>query len=196
MRSPNGRGSGSAIAITLLLALTMAPTAVAARQVSLASPPDTATEVDSGVLFAGGAGFANGSAKVAGSTGSEAGLAWTFMLAGQKNGWRTFSAELQVEPFDVPNTQRAEQFSSVNVIVSGYLGPLGLGLGYQRRSWGGEDVWVDSDGGVSIQITLAPKMIRRGGWAISPDLFMRFSSGDEIGTSSLGARVLVGRLAR
>lgn len=46
-----------------------------------------------------------------------------------RRGYRTFSVEVEVEPVEVPNTERDERFSSVNLGVSGYLGPLGFGLG-------------------------------------------------------------------
>jgi hypothetical protein len=116
-------------------------------------------------------------------------------MAGVKsNGFRNFSIDLQIEPFEVQNPQRDERYSSLSVVVSGYLGPVGLGLGWQQRTWSGTDVWVESDGGIALQLTAALPELPVGSWAASPDAFVRLSGGDEISTTSLGLRVLFGRL--
>jgi hypothetical protein len=195
---PRPRGP-SGVTWVLVLALGATASAGVAAQ---AAPENQAQDVEgsdrqpAAIFFGVGGGFSQGTAKVSGSTGRASAFAYTFVLGGVQGRRRLFTLEVHNEPFEVPNPVRAEHFSSLAVIVSGYLGPLGLGLGYQNRSWGGEDPWVDTDGGIAVQFTLAPIVADWRGWAVSPDFYMRFSGGDEIATSSMGVRVMLGRLAR
>jgi hypothetical protein len=148
-----------------------------------------------GLFLGGGVNFTQGSTKIGGDTGSKFGVGFTGIMAGVKSdGFRNFSIDLQIEPFEVQNPQRDERYSSLSVVVSGYLGPVGLGLGWQQRTWSGTDVWVESDGGIALQLTAALPELPVGSWAASPDAFVRLSGGDEISTTSLGLRVLFGRL--
>lgn len=148
-----------------------------------------------GVFLGGGIALAQGSTEIGGDTGRKFGVGFMGIVAGMKsNGLRNFSIEVQVEPFGVKNPQRDERYSSVSAVVSGYLGPVGLGLGWQQRSWTGTDVWVESDGGIALQVTVALPLVPVGSWAASPDAFLRLSGGDEIATSSFGVRVPFGRL--
>ncbi|HSM04646.1 MAG TPA: hypothetical protein VK858_08480 [Longimicrobiales bacterium] len=112
------------------------------------------------------------------------------------NGFRLFSFEVEVEPFKVQNPQRDERYSSISVLAGGYLGPVGLGLGWQHRSWSGSDVWRDSDGGLAVQFMAALPLVAFGNWALSPDVFLRLAGGSEISTTGFGVRVPFGRILR
>lgn len=187
----------TATAITLVALVAAAGAPLVAQ--SSASEPGAAPEtVDTRRIFVGaGPSFAQAGTSVGGATGSKAGLGFGGTIARVKpSGYRSLSLDVQYEPFEVQNPQRDERFSSVSFVVSGYLGPLGLGLGWQQRLWSGGDIWVESDGWIALQVTLAAPVGAWRGWGLAPELFLRLAGGDEISTSSFGARVMVGRFLR
>ena len=187
MSGTNTMASSVGRAGPLLLALAFAATPLAAQEEAGGRE----------AFLGGGIGLARGSTKVGGDSGSTFGVGFLGVFTVVKNnGFRLFSLEVEVEPFAVQNPQRDERYSSISVVAGGYLGPVGLGLGWQHRSWSGTDVWRNSDGGLAVQFMAALPLVAFGDWAISPDLFLRLAAGSEISTTGFGVRVPFGRILR
>jgi len=181
--------------LAILLAIASPPLSAQEPTVDEDGGGDQPTDTRRGTFLGGGIAVAHASTKIGGETGRETGIGFLGMIAGIKsNGFRSFSVDVQYEPFKVQSPKRDERYSSFSVVASGYLGPIGLGIGWQQRSWAGSNVWVKSDGGIALQLTAAAPLISIGGLAVSPDLFLRLSGGDEVATSSFGLRVPFGRL--
>lgn len=186
---------GPGVLLAILLVIASPPLSAQEPTVDEDRSGDQRTDTRRGTFLGGGFAAAHGSTKIGGETGRKTGIGFLGMIAGIKsNGLRSFSVDVQYEPFKVQNPQRDERYSSFSIVASGYLGPIGLGIGWQQRSWAGSDVWTSSDGGIALQLTAAAPLISIGGLAVSPDLFVRLSGGDEIATSSFGLRVPFGRL--
>ena len=189
--------TGSDILFVVLVATTVA-TSVAAQEPAVHHGVGGGQQAKQGggTFLGGGVALALGSTSVSGDTGRKAGVAFQGIVAQVKrNGLRRFSVDLQYEPFKVQNPRRDERYSSFSAIASGYLGLLGVGIGWQERFWSGSDVWVRSDGGIAFQFMLAAPMLPVGGWEVSPALFVRLSGWNEIATSAVGLRVPFGRLS-
>jgi hypothetical protein len=178
-----------ALTVTVALALT-----VTVMLIAPAGAEAQATGSPEGLFLGFGGGWARGAARVGGETGRASGGALAGQMAIVKGGWRRGALDVQYEPFLVPNPVRSEHYSALNVTLLGYLGPLGLGLGYQTRFWGGDDPWVPSDGGLTLMVSGGPGPLVWRGWVMQPDFFWRGAAGIEIGTSSVGVRVILGRI--
>lgn len=159
--------------------------------VSIARPQVAASQSPAELFVGGGAGFGWGTLEVDSDFGSRSGPVVVGQVGLSRSGLRTWSVEVEVQPFRVPSPVRDERFRAWRALVRRSFGSpffVAPGVGLEYRGWSGNERVEGFDTGLVVAVGAGRYVRLDDAIVLLPAISWSYSPVDR-GASASGAGV-------